>query len=332
MEKILILDFGSQYTQLIARRVRELNIYCEIHPFNHIPEIDDEVKGVIFSGSPFSVYDKNFPDVDLNLFLGKIPLLGVCYGAQLIAKILGGTVEKSNTREYGRALLHKLNGSDALLGDVSADSQVWMSHADTITKIPEQFELIANSSHIEVAAFRNKENAFAKPVYCFQFHPEVVHSTEGMKMLSNFCVAICHCKQDWTPAHFIDETVSKIKNQVGDDHVLLALSGGVDSTVAAGLLHSAIGKNLFCFFVNNGLLRKNEFENVLESYKSMGLNIDGVDASDRFLNALEGVGDPEKKRKIIGENFIRVFEEEAHKLNDAKWLAQGTIYPDVIES
>ncbi len=332
MEKILILDFGSQYTQLIARRVRELNIYCEIHPFNHIPEIDDEVKGVIFSGSPFSVHDKNFPDVDLNLFLGKIPLLGVCYGAQLIAKNLGGTVEKSNTREYGRALLHKLNGSDALLGNVSANSQVWMSHADTITKIPEQFELIANSSHIEVAAFRNKENAFAKPVYCFQFHPEVVHSSEGMKMLHNFCVTICNCKQNWTPVHFIDETVLKIKNQVGDDHVILALSGGVDSTVAAGLLHKAIGKNLFCFFVNNGLLRKNEFEKVLDSYKSMGLNIDVVDASDRFLNALEGVSDPEKKRKIIGENFIRVFEEEALKLNDAKWLAQGTIYPDVIES
>jgi GMP synthase (glutamine-hydrolysing) len=332
VEKILILDFGSQYTQLIARRVRELNIFCEVYPFQHFPPPDESVKGIILSGSPFSVYDANHPDVDLKQLLGKLPVLGVCYGAQLIAKNLGGEVERSNTREYGRAILHVLNPEDALLKDVTDNSQVWMSHGDTIAKIPGQFELIANSSNIEVAAFRSINGSFGKPVYCFQFHPEVVHTMEGMKMLYNFCVNVCGCRQDWTPASFIEDSVKTIREKVGDNHVMLALSGGVDSTVSASLLHRAIGKNLFCFFINNGVLRKNEFQNVLDTYEQMGLNIDGINASERFLNALEGIADPEKKRKIIGEIFIRIFEEEARKLDNIKWLAQGTIYPDVIES
>lgn len=338
MEKILILDFGSQYTQLIARRVRELNIYCEIHPFQNYPPITDEIKGIILSGSPFSVHDPDHPDVDLKAMIGKIPLLGVCYGAQLIAKNLGGEVARSNKREYGRAVLHKLKSEDVLFNQVSDDSQVWMSHADTVVKIPDHFELIANSSYNEIAAFRSESNPAGEsrdgvmPVYCFQFHPEVVHTTEGMKMLYNFCVNVCGCKQDWTPASFIEDTIKNIRQQVGNDHVILALSGGVDSTVSAALLHRATGKNLFCFFINNGLLRKNEFQNVLDTYVQMGLNIDGVDASERFLNALKGISDPEKKRKTIGEIFIRLFEEEAKKLDNIKWLAQGTIYPDVIES
>lgn len=333
MEKILIIDFGSQYTQLIARRVRELNIYCEIYPFHHFPEPDSNVKGIILSGSPFSVYDFNFPDINLEHLIGKLPILGVCYGAQLIAKKLGGTVVKSQKREYGRAMLHKLADNDVLLNnEVPDDSQVWMSHADTITNIPPNFELIANSTTVEIAAYRSVDGIYNKPVYCFQFHPEVAHTIEGMKMLRNFCVTVCGCKQDWTPALFIGSTVEDIRNKVGNDHVMLALSGGVDSTVAAALLNRAIGKNLFCFFVNNGLLRKDEFKKVLAAYEQMGLNIDGVDASDRFLNALQDVTDPERKRKIIGEQFIRVFEEEAGKLNQISWLAQGTIYPDVIES
>ncbi|MBK9732955.1 MAG: glutamine-hydrolyzing GMP synthase [Chitinophagaceae bacterium] len=332
MERILIIDFGSQYTQLIARRVRELNIYCEIYPFHNFPAPDQEVKGIILSGSPFSVHDANFADIVLDGLLGKYPVLAVCYGAQLIAKKLGGTVMRAQKREYGRAMVHLLSQDDAFLKDVQQDSQVWMSHADTISKLPAGFELIANSGSIDIAAYKSSKDVFDQPVYCLQFHPEVIHSTEGKKLLHNFCVAICGCHQDWTPESFITSTIDEIRKKVGDDHVMLALSGGVDSTVAAGLLHQAIGKNLFCFFVNNGLLRKNEFEQVLKTYEQMGLTIDGVDASERFLNALKDVTDPETKRKIIGEQFIRVFEEESHKLDHIQWLAQGTIYPDVIES
>ncbi|MEO6168250.1 MAG: glutamine-hydrolyzing GMP synthase [Chitinophagales bacterium] len=332
MQKILVIDFGSQYTQLIARRVRELNIYCEIHPFHHFPAPDKDIKGVILSGSPFSVHDPNFADIDLTGILGKFPVLGVCYGAQLIASKLGGIVMRSQKREYGRAMVHLLIKDDPFLKDVKADSQVWMSHADTISKIPPNFELIASSGSIDIAAYRSKRNAYEQPVYCLQFHPEVIHSIEGKKMLENFCVGICGCLQDWTPASFIQTAIDEIRKKVGNNHVMLALSGGVDSTVAAALLHRAIGKNLFCFFINNGLLRKNEFEQVLKTYEQMGLNIDGVDASRQFLNGLKGVTDPEKKRKVIGEQFIRVFEEEAHKLDNIQWLAQGTIYPDVIES
>lgn len=284
--------------------------------------------------------------------IGKIPILGICYGAQLIAKKFGGEVIRSGKREYGRAILHKLINDDVLLNDISDNSQVWMSHGDTIAKIPEQFELIANSSIIEIAAYRSQSNSFLSgrdqhgaelsessfegnrkgTVYCFQFHPEVIHSTEGSKMLYNFCLKVCGCKQSWTAASFIEDAVKAIREKAGNDHVMLALSGGVDSTVTAALLNRAIGKNLFCFFVNNGVLRKNEFHNVLDTYVQMGLNIDGVDASSKFLTALSGISDPEKKRKIIGEIFIRIFEEEARKLDNIKWLAQGTIYPDVIES
>ncbi|MBA2422288.1 MAG: glutamine-hydrolyzing GMP synthase [Chitinophagales bacterium] len=331
MEKILIIDFGSQYTQLIARRVRELNIYCEVHPCNHYPNPDTSVKGVILSGSPFSVHDTAFPDIDLSALIGEVPIMGVCYGAQLIAKKLGGHVMRSQKREYGRAIIHKVASEDMLLHDVQEGSQVWMSHGDTITELPSGFELIANSSNIEIAAFKSTDLS-GMPVYGLQFHPEVMHTADGMKMLRSFCVLICDCPQEWTATSFIEHAIEEIKKQTGNDPVLLALSGGVDSTVTAALLHRAIGKKLFCFFVNNGLLRKDEFDGVLKTYEQMGLNIDGIDASDRFLNALEGISDPETKRKIIGEHFIRVFEEEAHKLNKVKWLAQGTIYPDVIES
>ena len=338
-EKILILDFGSQYTQLIARRIRELNIYCEIYPYHHPVEIDDSVKGIILSGSPCSVHDKDFPSVNLSELLGKKPVLGICYGAQLIAELGGGQVVKSNKREYGRAHLNHLQDDDVLLKDVEHGSQVWMSHADTIAKIPAHFELIANTESIPVAAFRNNDGTYAYPVYGIQFHPEVTHTVEGKKILQNFCVSICGCNQSWTPASFVHSTVEQIKNKVGNDEVILALSGGVDSTVAAGLIHNAIGKNLHCIFVNNGLLRKNEFEKVLKAYEGMGLNIKGVDASERFLRELKDVVDPETKRKIIGRLFIEVFDEEAHLLKarpdiglKIKWLAQGTIYPDVIES
>ncbi len=331
-EKILILDFGSQYTQLIARRIRELNIYCEIHPYSHYPVIDDSVKGIILSGSPCSVHDKNFPSVKLEDMLGKKPLLGICYGAQLIAQLGGGQVVKSNKREYGRAHLNQLVDDDVLLKNVVHDSQVWMSHADTIAKIPEHFELIAKTDSIPVAAFRNNDDTYAYPVYGIQFHPEVTHTIEGKKILQNFCVSICGCTQSWTPASFVHSTVTQLKDKVGNDEVILALSGGVDSTVAAGLIHQAIRKNLHCVFVNNGLLRKDEYAKVLHAYKDMGLNIKGVDASERFFRELKGVTDPETKRKIIGRLFIEVFDEEAHRLKGIKWLAQGTIYPDVIES
>lgn len=326
-EQILILDFGSQYTQLIARRVRELNVYCEIHPFNKIPALTPAVKGVILSGSPCSVRDQGSPDVDLSLF-GDRPVLGICYGAQLIAQKTGGNVLPSHAREYGRARLTAVDHHNELLKEVSQDSQVWMSHADTIAAIGQDFDIIASTSSVKVAAFR-KKNA---PVYGIQFHPEVTHTVEGKNLLRNFVVHICHCAQDWTPDLFVESTVSALKKKLGNDKVVMALSGGVDSTVAAMLIHRAIGKNLYCIFVDNGLLRKNEFEQVLTSYTGMGLNIKGVDARAKFYGALSGLSDPEAKRKAIGRTFIEVFDEESHRITDVKWLGQGTIYPDVIES
>jgi GMP synthase (glutamine-hydrolysing) len=326
-EQILILDFGSQYTQLIARRVRELNVYCEIHPYNHIPTITPEIKGVILSGSPCSVRDAGAPDVDLSLF-SNIPLLGVCYGAQLIAHKSGGSVLPSQIREYGRARLTTVDHHNDLLKEISLDSQVWMSHADTIASIPDAYEIIASTSSVKVAAFKKKN----ENLYGIQFHPEVTHSLEGKNLLRNFVVHICGCSQDWTPDQFVESTVSALKEKLGSDKVVMALSGGVDSTVAAMLIHKAIGKNLYCIFVDNGLLRKDEFEQVLTSYKGMGLNIKGVDAKQKFYGALKNLSEPEAKRKAIGRTFIEVFDEEAHHLKDVKWLGQGTIYPDVIES
>ena len=329
-DKVVILDFGSQYTQLIARRVRELNVFCEIYPFNKEFEISSDIKAVILSGSPFSVNDENAPQVDLHRFIDKVPLLGVCYGAQYMAKHLGGKVEKSTKREYGKASLQKDSHEDVLIQDISESSQVWMSHADTIIELNQRFEVIAQTDSIPIAAFKLVDSS--TPVYGLQFHPEVTHSLEGKDILANFILKISDIKPSWTPESYIDETVKSIKAQVGDDKVLLGLSGGVDSTIAASLLHKAIGDNLLCYFINNGLLRKNEFSSVLESYKGMGLNVFGIDASDEFLTLLEGVSDPEKKRKIIGKTFIDVFEREAKKNKEIKWLAQGTIYPDVIES
>ncbi len=327
-ETILILDFGSQYTQLIARRVRELNVYCEIHPYNKIPEITSWVKGVILSGSPYSVRDKEAPIPDLSKIKGKIPLLGVCYGAQFMAQHDGGEVKPSHTREYGRANLGYIDRQCLLMKGLSDNSQVWMSHGDTILKLPETFKVITSTSDVEVAGFRIE----GEETYGIQFHPEVYHSEEGTKLLKNFLVDVCGCSQDWTPDSFIDTTVKELKEKLGNDKVVLGLSGGVDSSVAAMLLHRAIGKNLYCIFVDNGLLRKYEFEEVLHSYKDMGLNVKGVDATDRFLEALEGIVNPEEKRKAIGRTFIEVFDHEAHLIEDVKWLAQGTIYPDVIES
>jgi GMP synthase (glutamine-hydrolysing) len=327
-EQILILDFGSQYTQLIARRVRELNVYCEIHPYNHIPEITDDIKGIILSGSPCSVRDAGSPDLDLDQFRGKIPLLGVCYGAQLMAQKFGGNVLPSEIREYGRAKLSYVDGHDHLLKEISLDSQVWMSHGDTISSLPENFEIIASTPSVKVAAFKIK----GETTYGIQFHPEVTHSTEGKELLRNFVVHISGCSQDWTPDLFVETTVAELKAKLGDDKVVLGLSGGVDSSVAAVLIHRAIGKNLHCIFVDNGLLRKNEFEDVLESYKGMGLNVKGVNVKDQFYDALKGISDPEGKRKAIGRVFIEVFDQESHKITDVKWLGQGTIYPDIIES
>ncbi len=327
-QQILILDFGSQYTQLIARRVRELNVYCEIHPFNKVPALTPDIKGVIFSGSPCSVRQENAPGVDLSLFRGKVPVLGVCYGAQLMAQQLGGNVAPSNIREYGRAKLTTVDHHNELLKEISIDSQVWMSHADTIESIPPSFELIASTASVKIAAFQLKN----EKTYGIQFHPEVTHTTEGKNLLRNFVVHICHCAQDWTPDQFIETTIADLKNKLGNDKVVMALSGGVDSTVAAVLVHKAIGKNLSCIFVDNGLLRKGEYEQVLESYKGMGLNIKGVDARDKFYTSLNGLTEPEAKRKAIGKTFIDVFDEESHKITDVKWLGQGTIYPDVIES
>lgn len=326
-ETILILDFGSQYTQLIARKIRELNVYCEIHPYNKIPEINETIKGVILSGSPFSVRDAASPNPDLTAFITKLPVLGVCYGAQLLAFTNGGEVLPSKIREYGRASLRKV-ADNALLANIEFPSQVWMSHGDTIASIPPTFEIIASTQDVKVAAFHIKNSS----TYGIQFHPEVYHSTGGITLLKNFVVSICGCSQNWTPDSFVETTIAGLKAKLGNDKVVLGLSGGVDSSVAAVLLHKAIGKNLYCIFVDNGLLRKNEFENVLDSYQHMGLNVVGVDAKALFLNALKNVSDPELKRKAIGKIFIDVFDKEAHKISDVKWLAQGTIYPDVIES
>lgn len=336
-EKILILDFGSQYTQLIARRIRELYVYSEIVPFNKIPELDDSIKGVILSGSPFSVKDENALHSDLSKVIGKRPVLGICYGAQYIAQSYGGKVERSLKREYGKANLSRLyQEEDPFLKAVPESSQVWMSHGDTIMEVPDQFEVLAGTAHIDVAAYRSKKGAFAQPVYGIQFHPEVSHSLDGMHFLRNFVKDIAGCHSEWTPAAFVEETVEGLKQQIGKDHVLMGLSGGVDSTVAASLLHKAIGDKLVCIFVDNGLLRKNEYEEVLHSYKDMGLRVVGVDAKEAFYSELEGVSDPEQKRKVIGRVFIETFEREALKLEeedrDIHWLGQGTIYPDVIES
>ncbi|NWJ50541.1 MAG: glutamine-hydrolyzing GMP synthase [Bacteroidetes bacterium] len=327
-EMILILDFGSQYTQLIARRVRELNVYCEIHPFNHIPAITSNIKGVILSGSPYSVRDSESPFPDLSEFRSKLPLLGVCYGAQLMALYSGGDVEPSNSREYGRANLSYINNENVLLKDMSNGSQVWMSHGDTILNIPSEFEIIASTHDVKVAGYHIR----GEQTWGIQFHPEVYHSTEGKTLLHNFVVNICGCNQSWTPASFVETTIKELREKIGNDKVILGLSGGVDSSVAAVLLHKAIGTQLYCIFVDNGLLRKDEFEKVLDSYKHMGLNVKGVRAGNQFLSELAGISEPEAKRKVIGRVFIEVFDAESHKIEDVVWLAQGTIYPDVIES
>ncbi len=328
LEKIVILDFGSQYTQLIARRIREINVYCEIYPFNKDIDLDDTVKGVILSGSPFSVRDENAPIPDLSKIKGKYPLLGVCYGAQHLAHSFGGEVMPSDKREYGRANLQYVDNSCPMFKDVSDHSQVWMSHGDTIAKIPDNYKITASTKDVKIAAYQIE----GETTYALQFHPEVYHSLEGKQILNNFVVDICKCSQNWTPDSFAETTIDKLKQQLGDDKVVLGLSGGVDSTVAAVLLNRAIGENLTCIFVDNGLLRKNEFELVLDSYQHMGLNVIGVDAKKQFLDALAGLSDPEQKRKAIGKVFIDVFDAEAKKIKNTKWLGQGTIYPDVIES
>ncbi len=328
MQKIIILDFGSQTTQLIGRRVRELNVYCEIVPYNKFPYGDESVIGVILSGSPFSVYDENAFKVDLSEIRGKYPILGICYGAQFMAYTNGGNVEPAGTREYGRAHLEKFDAQNPLFHNIKENSQVWMSHGDTITAIPENFKIVASTDKVKVAAYQ----AEGENLWGVQFHPEVYHSEDGMQLLKNFVVEVCGAAQDWSAASFIESTVAELKAQLGDDKVVLGLSGGVDSSVAAVLLHRAIGKNLVCIFVDNGMLRKNEFEKVMYDYECLGLNVIGVDAKQKFYSELAGVKEPEKKRKIIGKGFIDVFDEEAHKLTDVKWLAQGTIYPDCIES
>ncbi|MBP8066501.1 MAG: glutamine-hydrolyzing GMP synthase [Flavobacterium sp.] len=325
---VLILDFGSQYTQLIARRVRELNIFCEIFPYNNIPTDLSSYKAVILSGSPFSVRGEDAPHPDLSQIRGKMPLLAVCYGAQYLAHFSGGEVAPSNIREYGRANLSYIKEDELFFDDVNINSQVWMSHSDTIKKLPTGGVRLASTKDVENAAYRIE----GETTYAIQYHPEVYHSEDGKQMLENFLVKIAEVPQNFTPKSFVEEIVAEMKEKIQDDKVVLGLSGGVDSTVAAVLLNKAIGKNLYCIFVNNGLLRKNEFESVLNQYKHMGLNVKGVDASARFLSELAGVDDPETKRKIIGRVFIEVFDDEAHLLEDVKFLAQGTIYPDVIES
>ena len=341
-EKILILDFGSQYTQLIARAVREANVYCEIIPYQKSFEFEPGLKGIILSGSPFSVNDDKAPDVNVQAFIKQVPVLGVCYGAQLTAKRFGGRVEQSSKREYGRALLHKQK-NDVLLKDVMEKSQVWMSHADTILELPKGFELLATTESIPIAAFRKNGTHHSLPtaigttshdfpLYGLQFHPEVYHSIEGKKILLNFLVNVCGCKQDWTPAHFISDTVTQLKQKIGDRKVVMALSGGVDSTVAATLISRAVGDHLYGIFVDNGVLRKGEFETVLDTYKKLGLNVRGIDAKKRFYDELSGKTDPEAKRKTIGRLFIEIFQEEAKKVEGIELLGQGTIYPDVIES
>lgn len=328
MDRILILDFGSQYTQLIARKVRELNVYCEIHPFNKIPTLSDDIKGVIFSGSPYSVNAEDAPIPNMEGIKGRLPLLGVCYGAQYLAKWGGGKVQQSKIREYGRANLQFVDNSNPLMNGIPVGSQVWMSHGDTIECVPEGYKCICSTDNVQFAGYQIE----GEQTYAIQFHPEVHHSLDGLTILKNFVVDICHCAQDWTPASFVETTVAELKAKLGNDKVILGLSGGVDSSVAAVLLQKAIGDNLHCIFVDNGLLRKNEFESVLQSYKDMGLNVKGVDASQRFYDVLAGVTEPEKKRKAIGKTFVEVFDEEAQKVEGAKWLGQGTIYPDVIES
>ena len=327
-QSIIILDFGSQYTQLIARRIRELNVYCEIHPWDKIPDINSSVKGVILSGSPFSVREPQSPKPDLSNIKGKVPLLGVCFGAQYLAHYFGGEVLASNNREYGRANLEFIDFSNVLTKDLTLGSQVWMSHGDTIDSLPSNYSVICSTQDVKVAGYAVE----GEPTFGIQFHPEVYHSTEGKKLLHNFIVEVCGCNCDWTAESFIDETTLQLKNLLGQDKVILGLSGGVDSSVAAVLLHKAIGANLHCIFVDNGLLRKNEFQDVLSSYQGMGLNVKGVDASQRFYAALSGLSDPELKRKAIGKVFVDVFDEESKLVENAKWLAQGTIYPDVIES
>lgn len=325
---VLILDFGSQYTQLIARRVRELNIFCEIFPFNRVPADLSSYKAVILSGSPFSVRAENAPHPVLSEIRGKLPLLAVCYGAQYLAHFSGGEVTPSTIREYGRARLSFIKDDEDFFAGIQLESQVWMSHSDTIKSLPNGAVRLASTHDVENAAYRIE----GESTYAIQFHPEVYHTTDGKQLLENFLVRIAEVPQNFTPNAFVEEMVAELKAKVGDDKVVLGLSGGVDSTVAAVLLHQAIGKNLYCIFVNNGLLRKNEFENVLHQYKDMGLNVRGVDATERFMEALHGISEPELKRKAIGRVFIEVFDDEAHRIEDVKWLAQGTIYPDVIES
>jgi GMP synthase (glutamine-hydrolysing) len=327
-EMILILDFGSQYTQLIARRIRELNVYCEIHPWNKIPELSVNIKGIILSGSPFSTRDEASPKPDLSQIRGKIPLLGVCFGAQYLAQNFGGEVLPSDMREYGRANLSFVDDSNILMKGMTHGSQVWMSHGDTIKKVPDHYQIIASTQDVTVAGFHIE----GESTFGIQFHPEVYHSTEGKILLENFIVKICKCAQSWTPSSFIEETVAQLKSKLGQDKVILGLSGGVDSSVAAVLLHKAIGSNLHCIFVNNGLLRFEEYDQVLASYQGMGLNVKGVDASEKFYDALKGLTDPEAKRKAIGKVFVDVFDAESKLVENAKWLGQGTIYPDVIES
>lgn len=327
-QKIIILDFGSQTTQLIARRVRELNMYCEIMPYNKFPHDDKSVIGVILSGSPFSVYDEKAFRIDLSSIMGRLPLLGICYGAQFMAYEAQGRVEPANSREYGRANLCYVNSSSPLLKGIEVSAQVWMSHGDTITAIPDDFEIISSTDKVRIAAYQSK----SLPVWGVQFHPEVYHSTCGLQLLKNFVVDICGGRQDWNADAFIESTVAQLRQKLGDDKVVLGLSGGVDSSVAAVLLNRAIGNNLTCIFVDHGMLRKDEFKNVLHDYECLGLNVIGVDASEKFFSELAGVTDPERKRKIIGSGFIDVFDEEARKITDVKWLAQGTIYPDCIES
>ena len=328
MDTIIILDFGSQYTQLIARKIREQHVYCEIHPFNKIPTLGSDVKGVVFSGSPFSCNAPDAPVPNMTNIKGKLPLLAVCYGAQYLAKWGGGRVQQSKIREYGRANLNYIDNNNPLMKGVPMGSHVWMSHGDTIEILPENYKVICSTENVQYAGYKIE----GEETYAIQFHPEVHHSVDGNTLLRNFVVDICCCQQSWTPESFIETTVKELREKVGGDKVVLGLSGGVDSTVAAVLLNRAIGHQLHCIFVDNGLLRKNEFENVLESYKDMGLNVKGVDAKNRFYEVLAGVKDPEKKRKAIGKTFIDVFDAEAKLITDAKWLGQGTIYPDVIES
>ena len=327
-QKIIILDFGSQTTQLIGRRVRELDTFCEILPYNKFPKDDPSVIGVILSGSPYSVHDPEAFKVDLSQFVGRLPVLGICYGAQFISNTLGGKVEKADSREYGRAHLETINLDNPLFKGFEKGSQVWMSHGDTITAIPSDFEVIGSTKDVKNAAFASTK----QPVWAVQFHPEVYHTSQGTQLLKNFVVDICGSRQDWSAASFVDTTVKELKEQLGNDRVILGLSGGVDSSVAAVLLNKAIGQRLTCIFVDHGMLRKNEFQQVMDDYKVLGLNVIGVDASAKFFGDLAGVTDPEQKRKIIGRDFVEVFNAEARKITDAKWLAQGTIYPDRIES